>query len=315
MIMIYRELGKSGLKVSAIGLGSWEMAGNVWGNVEDASSIRTIHRAVDCGINLLDTAASYGGGRSEEVVGQALKGIRDKVILCTKCGLKVLPSNDVEYNLTAENIRFEVERSLKRLHTDYIDLYQFHYPDPRTPIQDSLEVMRQLKKEGKIRAIGLSNFNLEQLREALAVGCIDSVQLKYNLLTHDNAPLIDLCESQGVGVLTYGSIAGGMLSGTYKQPPVFGENDRRKDFYPFFEEPLFSQARQLVDVLDEIAAEQGCKTVNIAINWVIHQKGVTTALVGAKTPDHVSGNAKCSEFHLTEAQLERIEKAYQRIFA
>ena len=314
-MMIYRELGKSGLRVSAVGLGSWEMAGNVWGNVEDAHSIRTIHRAVESGVNLLDTAASYGGGRSEEVVGQALKGIRDKVILCTKCGLKVLPNNDVEYNLTAKNIRFEVERSLKRLNTDYIDLYQFHYPDPRTPIQDSLEVMDQLKKEGKIRAVGLSNFNLEQLREALALGSVDSVQLKYNLLTRDNAPLIDLCQSQGVGVLTYGSLAGGMLSGTYRQPPAFGENDRRKDFYPFFEEPLFSKARQLVDVLDEIAAELGRKTVDIAINWVIHQRGVTTALVGAKTPEHAAGNARTGEFHLTDTQLVRIQNAYQRIFA
>lgn len=312
--MIYRKLGKSGLEVSAIGLGSWEMAGNVWGNADEANSIRTIHEAVECGINLLDTAASYGGGRAETVVGKALKGIREKVILCTKCGLKVLPSNDVEYNLTPENIRFEVERSLRRLDTDYIDLYQFHYPDPVTPIEKSLETACKMKEEGKIRAIGVSNFSLEQLKAALPLGYIDSVQLKYNMLTRDNEPLIEYCRSLGVGVLTYGSIAGGMLSGAYKEPPTFGENDRRKDFYPFFEEPLFGRARKLVDVLDEIAAEIGRKTVDVAINWVVNRPGVTVALVGAKTPAHVVQNAAVGEFSLSVQQLERIDAAYAHIF-
>lgn len=312
--MIYTKLGKSDLNVSAIGLGSWEMAGNVWGNADESNSIRTIHDAVVHGINLVDAAASYGGGRAEMVVGKALKGIRDKVILCTKCGLKVLPNNDVEYNLTPENIRFEVERSLQRLDTDYIDLYQFHYPDPVTPIEESLEVMLALKREGKIRAIGVSNFNLEQLHKALPLGCVDSVQLKYNMLTRDSLPLIEYCREMGVGVLTYGSIAGGMLSGAYREPPTFGENDRRKDFYPFFEEPLFGKARRLVDVLEEIAAEIGRKTVDVAINWVVSRPGVTVALVGAKTPAHVAQNATVCEFELNAQQLQRIEDAYANIF-
>ena len=305
--MIYRVLGNSGLRVSAVALGSWEMAGNVWGNVDEARAIDTIHIAVDHGITLLDTAASYGGGRAEEVVGKGVKGIRDKVILCTKCGLRVFPNHDVAYDLSPKNIRAEIEHSLRRLNTDYVDLYQFHYPDPQTPIAESLEVMLKLKREGKIRAIGLSNFNLRQMAEAISFGCIDSAQLKFNLLSQDNRPLIDYCLAHDVGILTYGSIAGGMLSGAYREPPIFGENDRRKDFYPFFEEPLFSKARKVVDILEEVAAEAGRTTADVAINWVINQPGVTAALVGAKDPAHARKNAGAGDFTLSPVQAARIE--------
>ncbi len=312
--MEYRELGHSGIRASSIAQGSWEMAGNVWGDVDDQVSIATIHKALECGINLLDTAASYGGGRSEEVVGKALRGIREKAVLCTKCGLKVLPDHSVEYNLKPDSIRFEVERSLKRLDTDYIDLYQFHYPDPSTPVSESLRTMDALKNEGIIRAVGVSNFNLEQLKEALDCYPIDSVQLKFNMLTRDNLEMIRFCREKGVSVITYGSIAGGMLSGVYKEPPVFGPNDRRKDFYPFFEEPLFSKARRLVDLLEEIAGETGRTVVDVAINWVIYQPGVTFALVGANTPQQAGANAQSGSFRLTGEQLQRIDQRYQELF-
>lgn len=312
--MRYMELGRSGIKVSAIAQGSWEMAGNVWGNVEDENSINTIHAAVESGINIIDTAASYGGGRAETVVGKAIKGIREKVVLCTKCGLRVNSDHTVAYDLSPENIRQEVERSLERLDTDYIDLYQFHYPDPSRPVAESLEEMKKLRSEGKIRAIGVSNFNAEQMQEVIAAGGVDSIQLKFNMLNQENRSLIELCAANGIGVITYGSLAGGMLTGIYKTPPTFGENDRRKDFYPFFEEPLFGKARKLVDLLDQIAEETGRQTVDIAVNWVIHQPGVTTSLFGSITPEQARANAKSGDFTLTQEQLARIDERFRAIF-
>ena len=172
--------------------------------------------------------------------------------------------------------------------------------------------MCRLKEEGKILSIGVSNFSLEQLKQALPLGLIDSVQLKFSLLSQELRQSIDYCRAQGVGVITYGSIAGGMLSGAYRQAPIFGENDRRKEFYPFFEEPLFTRARRLVDVLEQIAGQIGRKTAEVAINWVLSQPGVTAALVGAANPAHVEANAAACDFCLTPTQLDRIQAAYHQ---
>jgi aryl-alcohol dehydrogenase-like predicted oxidoreductase len=311
--MDHRKIGNT--LVSAVGIGTWAMAGNSWGNVEDATSIKAIRTAVDSGINLLDTAACYGGGHSEEVVGKALEGIRQKVFLCTKCGLRVMENDNVAYNLTPESIRFEVEASLKRLRTDHIDLYQFHYPDPNTPVAESLGEMEKLKEEGKIRYIGISNFSLEQVKDAAACGDIATVQLKYSLLSRENQQIVDFCRHNGIGVLTYGSIAGGMLSGKFDKPPVFAENDKRAAFYPFFTEPVFSKCKKLTETLKSIAAEHGYTTSGTAIAWVTSQPGITTALVGAKTPEQARANALAGSYTLSEKELCRIRDEYTRLFA
>lgn len=313
--MRYKELGKSGLKVSVVAQGSWEMAGNVWGCRQDDESVRAIRAAVENGINLIDTAASYGGGKSEEVVGVAIQGIRDKVLVATKCGATFNPAkNALDMDLTPKGIRREIEASLRRLQTDYIDVYQFHYPDPNTPICDSLGEMVRLKEEGKIRAIGLSNFDQVGLEEALQYAQIDSLQAKCSLLDRKNDELIAYCAEKGVGVITYGSIAGGMLTGKYKEVPTFGEGDRRKFFYPYLDEPLFTPARKLVDVLEEIAGENEIATVDVAINWVTNLTGVTTSLVGGSSVKHATHNALSGGIVLDPKYIDRINEAYDAIY-
>ncbi len=312
--MKYRNLGTGGPKVSAVGLGTWAMAGNSYGKVDDAESIRAIHRALEEGINLVDTAASYGGGYSEKVVGMGLKGRRQQAFLCTKCGIH--PNKErtaLEYDLKPESIRGELENSLKNLQTDYIDLYQFHYPDPSTPISESLGELKRLREEGKIRYIGLSNFSLEQIREAVSVLKPDSVQVQFSLLEQSGREILRYCGEQGIGVLTYGSIAGGMLSGKFQKPPVFQPQDTRERFYPYFKEPVFSRCRRLVDVLEEIAGFHGWPVSAAAIAWVNQQEGVTCALVGAKTPLQASANAGAGDCELKEEELKKIERAWFRL--
>ena len=179
----------------------------------------------------------------------------------------------------------EIEASLKRLRTEYIDLYLFHYPDPSTPLEESLSEMEKLRSEGKIRMIGLSNFDRAGLEEAMKYATIVCMQLKFSLLTRENEELIHFCGKNDVGVVSHGSIAGGMLSGAYKEAPVFEPGDRRTFFYPFLKEPLFSTCRKLVDVIDEIASEYSVNTADVAIQWVLAQTGVTSALVGANIPN------------------------------
>jgi aryl-alcohol dehydrogenase-like predicted oxidoreductase len=311
--MEVRLLGKDGPKVSAVALGTWAMAGNSYGEVDDRDSIYTVHAALDCGITLIDTAASYGGGNSERVLGRALEGKRDRAFVCTKCGIH--PNKErtaLEYDLKPSSIRKELEASLRNLRTDWIDLYQFHYPDPDTPLEESLGEMERLREEGKIRYIGVSNFDLVGLKRAAGMCRISSLQIKYSLLDREEEALIDYCGQNGIGVLTYGSIAGGMLSGKFKTPPDFEPKDTRERFYPYFREPAFSRCRMLVDVLEKIAQEKGCKTVQIAVAWVLAQKGVTCALVGAKRPKQAEENAAAARINLTGEELKRIEEAFRR---
>lgn len=249
--MLYREIGKSGVKCSCLGLGTWELAGNVWGEIDEKTAESTIREAVDSGITLVDTAASYGAGRSEKIVGSALQGIRDKVILSTKGGAHFNPSiNAMDHDLSPEAIRRDVEQSLARLKTDHIDVFFFHYPDNNRPIEDSIGEMEKLRKEGKVRLIGLSNYNDEQIKEAMKYGTIDCAQFRFSMLTRENENLLKFCSKNQIGVFSYASLAGGMLSGAYKTEPHFAEGDRRTFFYPFLKEPEFSRYREVVEVVE-----------------------------------------------------------------
>jgi aryl-alcohol dehydrogenase-like predicted oxidoreductase len=313
--MRYIKLGKSGPDVSVIGQGTWAMAGNSWGNVDDEESVRAIRKAVDCGITLIDTAATYGGGHSEQVVGKALKGIRDKVVVATKCGVHLNQEKKMlEHDLSAAAIKKEAEDSMNRMGIDYIDLYQFHYPDPSTPLSESLGAMQRLKEEGKVRYIGLSNFELPLLKEAVKIATIDSLQLKYSLLDRENEELIRFCRENDIGVLTYGSIGGGMLSGKFREPPVFPENDRRAFFYPFFKEPAFGKCLKFVDDLEKIALRKCVPVAQVAINWVTQYPGVSVALVGSKTPAQSESNASAGAWELSSDEVKEINSSYDKIF-
>lgn len=313
--MLYRKIGKTDIECSCVALGTWELAGNVWGAVDEAPAIETIRAAIDSGITLVDTAASYGAGRSEQIVGKALEGIRDRVVLSTKGGAHFNPAkNAMDHDLSPAAVRRDVEASLSRLNTDYIDLFFFHYPDPDTPACDSIGELERLRQEGKIRMIGLSNYSQEQLEDAMQYGTIDCAQFRFSMLTRENEALLKFCADHDIGVLSYASLAGGMLSGAYKTEPTFAEGDRRTFFYPFLKEPEFSRCRKLVDVVEETAVAASISVADAAIQWVLAQRGMTSALVGTKNAQRARKNAHAFDTMLDSSAFAKFDQAYHSIF-
>ena len=299
--MKFRKLGQSDLNCSVIGLGTWGMAGSFWGKVDDDQSIATIRAGLEAGINLIDTAPVYGDGHSEEVVGRALEGLkREDIVLATKCG---------RFTCETEKIRQELETSLKRLKTDYIDLYQVHWPDDKVPFEETFGELENMRKQGKIRYIGVSNFSVEQTEEASKYCQIVSTQPQYSLLVRDiEKDILPYCVEKNIGILSYGSIGAGALTGKFKEKPVFKEDDERASFYTFFQEQNWPKTKQMIDTLEEIAASHGKPTVHAAINWVLKQKGISVALVGARM------NAQAADWELTDEENAKILQAYDRIF-
>jgi aryl-alcohol dehydrogenase-like predicted oxidoreductase len=312
--MRYKCLGKTGLRVSVIGQGTWAMGKDMWGSVEDSNSIDTIRKAVDCGINLIDTAPGYGAGHSEQVVGRAIKGVRDRVNIATKCGVYVRDGNVLCHDLTPQAIRKELESSLSRLDTDWIDLYLIHWPDPGTPLEDSLGELERLRRAGKFRYLGVSNFDRDLLSRAMQITAIDCIQPQFSLLSRENEDLVNFAAANGIGVLTYGSLAAGMLTGKITKLPDFGEDDARSFFYPFFKEPMFGKCLELVEELRKIAVKHEKPVSHVALNWVTQQEGVSTALVGSMMPDQVEENALAGSWELTAEELAHIDGAYKKIF-
>lgn len=315
--MRMNRLGNSDLIVSAVGAGTWAMGGDFFGAIDDGKCIDSLCASLDHGVNLIDTAPIYGRGHSEELVGKAIQGRRDKVVLCTKVGLVFgdHPCGDKGRCLKPEGITWEVEQSLRRLGTDYIDLYQIHWPDVATPIEESMEALMKLKKAGKIRYIGVSNFDVPLLERTLASGEIVSTQPQYSLLERDiEKDVLPFCREKNLGVLSYGSLGAGILTGKFKEPPKPQDGDKRAGFYPFFEEPFWSKTQELLAVLRAIAEKHGKPVAHVAINWVSQQPGMTCALTGSKNVDQAIMNAGAGDWDLSAEELSAIDSAYDRIF-
>ena len=309
-----RRLGKTDLQVSVVGLGTWALGGDFFGAVDDDQSVRAIQAAVDSGINLVDTAPAYGAGHAEEVVGRALEGRRDRVVVATKVGV-LREGGEFIRNLKPESIRKEIDDSLRRLRVDVIDLYQVHWPDTDTPLEDSLEELARIREAGKFRYLGVSNFGPELMDRAAAVTEIVSLQPHYSLLRRDiERDALPYCRERGLGVLSYGTLAGGILTGKFREIPKFEEGDRRGDFYDFFKEPVWSRVQGLLDVLGTIADERGRTTAQVAVRWAVQQPGITTALVGAKTPEQARSNAEAGDWELSADELRRIDLALRAYF-
>jgi aryl-alcohol dehydrogenase-like predicted oxidoreductase len=307
--MEHRRLGKSELNVSIIGLGTWAIGGLFWGQTDDSAAIAAIQKAIDKGINLIDSSPIYGNGHSEELVGKAVKGRRHQVIIATKCGVRQKEA-ELTNDLTPKSIRKELETSLKRLGTDVIDLYQCHFPDPNTPIEETMAEMSKMKTEGKIRAIGVSNFDVALLKKATKAAQIASIQMQYSLLSREiEKELVPFCLEQGIGILAYGSMGGGILTGKYKQKPQFEPGDARSFFYHYYEEPLWSQVQALLKELERIAARRSRPVAQLAINWVRQQPGLTSALVGARSPQQAEANAAAGDWQLSSEELSSINQA------
>ena len=313
--MDYRALGSSGIEVSAVGFGTWVMGGEHWGKADDNQSIAAIHAALDAGVNLIDTAPAYGWGRAEEVVGKAIRGRRDKVIIATKCGLHPMGKR-ILFNLKPAEIRKELEASLRRLGVDTIDLYQCHWPDPQTPIEETMREMTAMRDEGKIRAIGVSNFEPTLLARALAAGPVASAQPQYSLLQRKiEAETLPLCRARNLGVISYGTLGSGILTGKYTDPPCFNKTDCRSFFYMFYREPHWSRTQKLLGEMREIAERRGRPLAQVAINWVRQQEGITAALVGGRTAEQAVMNAGALEWELSAEELAAITAACDRILA
>ena len=327
--MEYRQLGTSDLEVSTIIFGAWAIGGWYWGPQEDAESIRTIHAAIDAGITCIDTAPMYGMGHSEEVVGKAIKGRRDQVVLATKCGLRWdTPDEGDEYftcrmpdgsehpvrrNLHKRAILEEVEINLRRLDTDTIDLYQCHWSCKSAPIEETMDALVTLKDQGKIRAIGVSNFTPEMLAECLATGPLASDQPPYSLLRRNvEDGVLPFCREHGIGVIVYSPLQQGLLTGKMTPDRELHDDDYRKRQKWFTVE----NRQRVLDALERIrpiADAHGATFAQTTLAWTVAQPGVTSAIVGARTPEQAVENAKAGDIQLTPGELATIRAVFEEL--
>lgn len=304
-------LGPEGPAVSVIGFGAWALGGPWeygWGPTDDQAGIAAIHQALDSGITLVDTADVYGFGHSEEIVGQALAGRRQQVFLATKGGTAWDASGKTSYNSRAAYLQGAIEASLRRLGTDYVDLYQIHWPDPTTPCEETARALEDILASGKTRYVGVSNFSPNQM-ELLGCQRLLTTQNRYNLLEREaEAALLPFCRQQGVSVLAYAPLAHGLLTGkfTTELSQHLAPDDMRWRKRCFNPDNLPRNLR-LVAGLKELATELGRPLPQLAINWVLQQPGVPVALVGGRNPQQVRETAASTDWSLDQSTLDRIE--------
>ncbi|MGB5181526.1 MAG: aldo/keto reductase [Xanthobacteraceae bacterium] len=307
------EIGKSGPTTSRIGLGTWAIGGWMWGGTDEAQSIATIRSAVERGITLIDTAPAYGFGRSEEIVGKALAegSLRDKVQIATKVGL-AWKDGKVFRDSRPARIRKEIEDSLRRLRTDYIDLYQVHWPDLETPIAETARTLADLRRHGKIRAIGVSNYSPTQMDAFRAVASLDAVQPPYNLFEREiDGDVLPYAKHTALTVLSYGALCRGLLSGRMTADTKFDGDDLRK-VDPKFQGQRFRQYLAAVDQLKKLAQERFGKSVlALAVRWVLDQ-GPTIALWGARNPSQMDPIAEIDGWHIDAATKREIDAILKR---
>jgi aryl-alcohol dehydrogenase-like predicted oxidoreductase len=287
--MEFAEIADTQLRISRVGLGTWAIGGWMWGGSDENAAIDTIRAAFDHGINLIDTAPAYGFGRSEEIVGKAIVGanLRDRAVIATKVGLDWKDEKPFR-NASRARIVSEIDASLKRLQTDHIDIYQVHWPDPKVPIEETADAMRSLLEQGKIRAIGVSNFSVAQLEAFRKVAPLHVVQPPYNLFERAvEADILPWCRKNGIATLGYGALCRGLLSGRMRTDTKFeGDDLRRTD--PKFQPPRFGQYLVAVARLERLAKERYCKNVmELAVRWNL-DAGITCALWGARRPDQLA---------------------------
>ncbi|EFH85798.1 aldo/keto reductase [Ktedonobacter racemifer] len=308
-----RQLGKTGMQITRIGLGTWAIGGGQWefgwGPQDDRESIDTVHRALDLGINWIDTAAVYGLGRSEKIVGQAIKG-RERSYIFTKCSMIWDENRKISHSLKADSIRREAENSLKRLDIDVIDLYQIHWPDPEPDIEEGWSTLAALKKEGKVRHIGVSNFNIEQMRRAEKIAPVETLQPPYSLIDRAvEKEILPYCQQNNIGVIVYSPMASGLLTGrmTPERIAHLPDDDWRKG-NPEYQEPRLSRNLMLAALLADIGKQHNVTAGVIAIAWTLRNPAVTAAIVGARHPSQIEELAPAADFSLSDSEYAQIEK-------
>ena len=313
------QFGTTGLEITKIGFGSWAIGGSgwaaAWGPQDDEEAVGAIQRAVEQGINWVDTAAVYGLGHSEELVARALKNFpeADRPYVFTKCSLVWDENGDISNVLKKDSIKKECEDSLRRLQTDVIDLYQVHWPIPDEQIEEGWEAMAELKEEGKVRHIGVSNFNVEQIERIKEVAPVETLQPPYSMLVRGvEDEILPYCGENNIGVIVYSPMRNGLLTG--KMTPERIQNMPSDDWRrnnEDFNEPRLSRNLQLVDILRDIGEAHDKAPAEVAIAWTLRHPAVTAAIVGGRRPDQVDGVVGAADFQLSDEEVERIE-SFQR---
>lgn len=323
--MQLRQLGQSDVKVSPVIFGAWAIGGWMWGGSEEKESIAAIRASVEAGANTIDTAAVYGMGYSEEVVGRAIKGIRDKVIIATKCGMrwdtpegtdpwqqKDNQGRDIiiRKNSRRDSIIHECELSLRRLGVETIDLYQIHWPDVSTPVEESMRAMTQLKEQGKIRAIGVSNYDAKWLADAMKIAPLASDQPPYSLIQRKiEKEVLPFCRQHNIGLIVYSPLERGLLAGAVGPDRKFPPGDHRAG-HKYFSVENRNRVLTALEKIKPIAQRHRASLAQLAINWTVHEPGITAALVGARNAEQATHNAQALQFKLTDDERAQIRAAF-----
>jgi aryl-alcohol dehydrogenase-like predicted oxidoreductase len=309
-----RQLGNSDLQLTAIGFGAWAIGGGdwqfAWGPQDDKDSVKAIHRSLDAGVNWIDTAAVYGLGHSEEIVGKALRSTSAHPYVFTKCGMiwGLEGEKDRKIVQSLKKIRDEVEQSLRRLQVEVIDLYQIHWPVPDSEVEEGWTAMAELQREGKVRWIGASNFNVNQMERALKIAPITSLQPPYSMINRSAEPeILPFCQQHGIGVINYSPMVSGLLTGAMTKERVanFPPDDFRRNAKQF-QEPQLSRNLDLAELLRSIGQRHSVEPGVVAIAWTLHNSAITAAIVGGRNPKQVEGVLPAATFRLSESEFNEI---------
>ena len=309
-----RQLGNSDLHLTPIGFGAWAIGGGnwefAWGPQDDNDSVNAIRRALDLGVNWIDTAAIYGLGHSEEVVARALKGSSHKPYVFTKCSMRWHQDRSIYRSLKAGSLEEELNASLRRLNVETIDLYQIHWPNPEAEIEEGWEALAKFKEQGKIRFIGVSNFNVEQMKRAQKIAPITSLQPPYSMLRRAiEEEILPFAKANNIGVINYSPMLSGMLTGkmTRERVQSMPQDDWRRRA-PEFNEPRLSRNLRLVEVLREIGRAHNVEPGVVAVAWTLHHPAVTAAIVGGRSAEQVEGIAPALHFRISDDEYQRINQ-------
>ncbi|HBL24534.1 MAG TPA: aldo/keto reductase [Deltaproteobacteria bacterium] len=308
------KLNNADIGISAIILGTWAIGGSNWGHYDEKNAVSAVEAALDNGINAIDTAPVYGDGHAEELIGKVIRGKRDKVFLATKCGLDIY-SRKYDRDLSSSYIEKDLHGSLERLNTDFIDLYQCHWPDPRTPVEETMSALLKFRQQGKIRHIGVSNFSRAEVSEVLRCAPIFSLQPHYSLLERSpETELLSFCVENNINVFPYGCLGAGMLTGKYRECPRFQKGDARGFFYRHFKSKYWSKVRCLIDEVEAISQRKGVTTGAVALSWLLGQPGIKSVIVGARSASQVVENIAGVPIDLSEDELRDLDASSRDVY-
>ncbi|MBR2671350.1 MAG: aldo/keto reductase [Oscillospiraceae bacterium] len=316
--MRYKNFGITGMTVSEMTLGTWGMGGVGWDNYDEETKADAIKTAIDCGVNFIDTAPAYNGGEAERFLGRTLErlGVRNKIRISTKCGNVFVDGVVYRRDGRYDKIIEQCEESLKNLRTDYIDLMLIHWPDPDTPFEETMRALNKLKTDGKILHIGVSNFSIGQMKEISQFGVIEAFQPHYSMVNRDSEDLMKYAAGKGMGVMTYGSLGGGILTGKIREYREYAPSDSRNRFYKHFKEPMFSKVMKLLRVMDGISEKNGGVALSqIALNWSAQKDIVSTCIVGAQTSDKIRENCAAFDWKLSPEDIATLDSVIEQLNA